>query len=678
MASGFYDPDSDDGRGYDSSSSSSSKGGKGGGKNKWWWDDYNYDYRDYSYRSGSGSRSWMSKIGYGYGDDYWKPKKDANEVYEELLGQLQNSANLIGDDSRGGVNVRWSNGQNVNDINKDSRDIYLSPDNVLTDSYGRKEVSEEVLDALTGKVYLASTLRETVSEDAYNQSVIARKAVKAHAAKTDPRKPCACGSEMLFGECCGKKIVGVDPNNAKNALTIWEAVETSIARNKIMSDWSGFGPYVANDAKRSSATKQEVQDYIDATVADPTTEAASLAIAWNLLNSSDPVVIPECYNDCIDAACEMMENEIDAEDRFQSCDELSKRLSEIIKTKDGGKSDGGSRKSDSPSVCDSSLLGDTVENKTDKDLSYQDAESSASEDGPSGDKPTDIKVPPPSGCSDIGKKYDLVPLKISEGHEEKYRSVVKENSSKIRAIRSSLLFRNNVDKMLSYGHRSGDIDENSLFKIRLDDDRVMSKTDVTSAKKIAICMLVDESGSMGCSRGSGKARYESARDVAIILAEGLRGMEGIGMSIYGHSAEEGSRYRGVTIREYHSPRQKNMAACMEIRARCQNHDSYAILHTANLFNRDYGDYDRKIIFVISDGEPGGGGYGGPPAMKHMLTVSQACEKRGIEVYGIGIDNAFTKETGRMMYGDNRFVVLEDTESSLGVMSRFIRQIAMKR
>ena len=77
----FYDPENDDGRGYEETSKKSNKG--------WWWRDHDYDYRDYSYSKGSGSRSWMSKIGGGYSDDYWKPKKDTTEVYQDLLNQLQ-------------------------------------------------------------------------------------------------------------------------------------------------------------------------------------------------------------------------------------------------------------------------------------------------------------------------------------------------------------------------------------------------------------------------------------------------------------------------------------------------------------------------------------------------------------------------------------------------------------
>jgi hypothetical protein len=657
---------------------------------KWWWEDYDYDHRDYSYSKGSGSRGWMSKIG-GDSDDYWKPKKNVNEVYQDLLNQLQNSSNIIGSDELGQIVVHWSDGQNVNDVKADKagcHNIYLSPDNLLSTSGKGNEVSEEILDAMTGKVYLASTLRETVDPKAYDQAKAARAIVADAKAK-------------------GKGKIDSKSNVISNAVTLWESIETSIARSKIVEDWAGFGPYVAGDAQRSSASKQSVQDFIDASVAKPSVDAATLAIAWNLLNSSDPVTIPDCYNGCIDAASEMMEEEIPAEDRFESCRELTDRIRKILKTKemegssegepdsesegDDKDGDGGSQgdkdgdgdgSSDSddddgtecdasakPSVCDGSLLGETVDNRTDVNLSEQEASEEASN---SDEDKAGITADVPDSLCNLGEKYDLIKVDIRSSFNDDYKKIVADHRSEIRSIRSSLMFRNNVTKMVSYGHRSGDIDENSLFKIKMNDDRVMTKADSVSNKKIAICLLVDESGSMGCDN-----RVEEACNTAIVMAESLRGMEGISVSIYGHSAEESHKYRNVTLREYYSPRQNNLAACMEISARAQNHDSYAILHTANIFNRDYLDYDRKILFVISDGEPAGSGYGGAPARKHMLNVSQACSKKGVEVYGVGVANAFTQAAGVSMYGDNKFVVLSDVRSSLGVMSRFIRQIAMK-
>ena len=686
----FYDPESESGRGYEPEAK----------KSKWWWDDHNYDHRDHSYSKGSGSRGWMSKIG-GYSDDYWKPKKDTKEVYQELLDQLQNSANLIGNDERGTINVQWSDGRDTNDPKKDaagSQTIYLSPDNLITSGSSGSEVSEESLDAMTGKVYLASTLRETVDATAYEQAKIARIAAKAKQMKITGHHHCPCNSGKYYGSCCAVKTAAIDVGVTADAVKIWEAIETSIARSKIIEDWAGFGPYVAADAERSTASKQEVQDYIDATSeTEPTTEAASLAIAWNLLNASDPITIPDCYDECIEAAVEMMEDEIAPEDRFQSCVELSDRIAKIIKKKreegsegegednessEGESNDDGSEgeseassssgegdsKGGTPKVCDSSLLGDTVENKTDAELSEQEGNGGEddAEDGGS------ISAEAPENMCDLGAKFDMVKFTIRPEYVTSYNRIVNEHRTEIRSIRSSLQFRSNVAKMVSYGHRSGDIDENSLFKIRMDDDRVMTKTDMISSKKIAICLLVDESGSMGCGN-----RVEDARNTAIIINESLRGMDGMSVSIYGHSAEESTKHPNLTLREYFSPRQTNAAACMEISARMQNHDSYAIQHTASIFNKDYHDYDRKILFVISDGEPAGSSYGGKPAMSHMLAVSQACDKRGIEVYGVGIDNAFSNAAGKLMYGDNRFVVLDDVKSSLGVMSRFIRQIAMK-
>jgi len=627
-------------------------------KSKWWWDDYNYDYRDYSYSKGSGSRGWLSKI--GYGSDYWKPKKNVNEVYQELLSQLQNSANILGDEDKGKVVVRWSNGEDVNsppDSESATHTIFLSPDNLVED----KKISEEILDSMTGKVYLASSIRDTTSVESYNKAKISRVASK----KINSTLPCPCNSGRCFRDCCKTTTESVDASVHRNAVVLWEAVETSIARSKIIEDWSGFGPYIASDAERSSDSKEKIQEFIDGSVDNPNIDAATLAIAWNLLNSSDTVDVPDVYNDCIEHACEVMENEISAEERFDSCMDISQRIYKILKSKSCS-GDGGEEKSSCGSglkVCDSSLLGEKVKNQTDSTLADQSSDE--------GDKIAGSAEAEGLGSS---TQFELITVEPEKSHESSYKNLLRDNSVQIKTIKNSLCFRNNIASMQSYGHRTGDIDENSLFKIRLKDDRVMQKTDTVSKKKIAVCLLVDESGSMGCHTES-RSRIEAAKKVAIVLGESLKSMEGMTVSIYGHTAE--CECDGVTLREYYSPRQPRMEACMEMAAREQNHDSFAILHAANLFNKDFSEYDRKIVFVISDGLPEGNDYGGPSARKHMLKVSEDCLKKGIEVYGIGIDNAFSAENGKSMYGDNKFVILKDVDSSLGVMVRFIRQIAMK-
>lgn len=621
-------------------------------KSKWFSD---YDYRDYAYSRGSGSSSWMSKLSTG-----WRREGDSKSALQDLLNQLQNSANIIGSDQAGRVKVRWSDGTNVNAPSDGDRQIYLSPDSLLKGG----EVPEETLDAMTGKVYLASTLRETVHPSSYSASQTLRR----------------MGNDV-----------------SKNALGLWESVETGIARSKILEDWAGFAPYIAEDARRSSASKEQVQGFIDASVMSPNLDAVTTAISWNLLNPKDQVQVPDCYDECIKVAEEMMQEEIKPADRASSCYSIVSKMNEILKQQEqqqqqqseGDKGEGegeadssegeadsskGKPKKDGkagkkPTLCDKSLLGEQVDNKTDKTLSEQQASESSKGDDDKGE----IRAKAPSDMCDMGKKVRV--KKEPANNPSEYQRVVTEHRREIGAVRSSLMFRNTHAKMVSYGHRSGDIDENSLFKVCMDDDRVMTRTDSINSKRIAICLLVDESGSMGCMEG-GEYYYEQARNVAIVLAEGLKGMDGIDVCIYGHTAEDG--FRGVTLREYYSPRQRNLASLMGIEARQENHDSWAILHTANIFNRDFGDHDRKIMFVISDGEPAGSGYGGSKARSHMLEVNRSCLKKGIEVYGVGIADAFPKETGEEMYGSDRCVILRDVKSSLGVISRFIRQIANKQ
>lgn len=654
---------------------------------KWWWSNYDYDYK--SHAVGGGSRSWMDKM--GYSDEWWTaPKKDAKEVYQGLLNQLQNSANIIGGDSVGKIVVHWSDGKQANTPISDkpgTRHIYLSPDNLVSDN----SVSEQILDAMTGKVYLASTLRETVDPATYTRAQEARQyaAFKKEGKSADQlhgRTNCICGSRKSISSCCRPKFKSSPVNVLNSAIDLWEAIETSVARSKIMEDWAGFGSYIASDAKRSSASKAAVQSFIDASVEKPSIEAAMLAISWNLLNSADPVSVPDCYDKCIQIASQMMENEIPSNERFDFCQNLASKIHGILKSDEpeeppesGGEGEAGEGEGEMPmagagaakpgedgcpSVCDSSLLGENVSNETDHSLSEQTAEGDAA-----GEDSATISAPMVDGLGTSGKEF--VFRRMDGGNRDEYNGVVSKHRSEIYAIRSSLAFRNNINKMVSYGHRSGDIDENSLFKIGMRDDRIMTKRDAVDTKKIAVCLLIDESGSMHSGR-----LYIEARNVGITIAEGLRGIDGIAVSIYGHTGDDEERSKS-TIREYYSPRQRDLSACMGIRARSENYDSWSILNTANIFNKDYLDYDRKIMFVISDGQPSGCCYGGRSAMNHMLEVSKSCGKRGLEVYGIGIKNAYSNDSGKLMYGENRFVVLNDVCSSIGIMSRFIRQVAIK-
>jgi cobalamin biosynthesis protein CobT len=117
---------------------------------------------------------------------------------------------------------------------------------------------------------------------------------------------------------------------------------------------------------------------------------------------------------------------------------------------------------------------------------------------------------------------------------------------------------------------------------------------------------------------------------------------------------------------------------MLIDAKEENIDGLSIELVAKQFGQDYPDH-RKILFHISDGEPASSHYGGDEAYKHTNEVCQNVRKKlDIEVYGIGICDAFSDPVGNKLYGKENFVVLEDVKSSVGVITRFLKQICNKR
>lgn len=621
-----------------------------------WFDRYTFDFRTVLVTPVTGSRSWISCLGSVFTEDaprsrYMRPseaKEFIASLLQSLLNQLQTSANIIGN-SKGerAIKVRWSSGSSTN--SPQSPEIILSPDDLV--DLKCMAIPDQAVDGMTGKVYLAATLRDTVDVRAFNESTEARSLAKG------------CSVHRC-------------------ALRIWEAIETMIARHQVIEDWAGFAPYLARDAARSSASKQDVQRYVDNTTKRPCVDGAAVVVSWSLLNPSGPLCVPACYLPCLQIAIDALAHEIAAEDRFRIAKAIALKISELFPVKEARPTSGesprpalvcGNRERESifrgrgmPIICDTSLFGLQVSNRVDHELANQLADFAPEED-------RDVSVSYRHDKDALAvPQIPTVNLPMSASAEDRqaFAELVRTYSSSIAAIRKSMMFRNTEMRLPSFGHRSGDIDENSLFKLRLDDDRVMCQMDQVRTKRIAVCLLVDESGSMGGEK------ITEARNVAICLAEGLKGIHGVVASIYGHTAEEHLLALGCCIREYLTPRAPEIASCMQMKGRCENHDGFAIQDTARRFQADYGAFDRKIIFVISDGSPHGADYGGAKALDHVRAVSEACRKVcRIEVYGIGIANAYDNELGARMYGPGNFVVIKDTVSSLQIMARFVAQVA---
>jgi cobalamin biosynthesis protein CobT len=276
------------------------------------------------------------------------------------------------------------------------------------------------------------------------------------------------------------------------------------------------------------------------------------------------------------------------------------------------------------------------------------------------------------------------------GKVKEYNDTVSELKGEIKAVINSLLFMNNHPESHIHGMLNGTLDPGSLHKLAItdmDEPRVFEQVENITGKKIAVSLLIDRSGSMGSDR------MRAACKVATILIEALGKIDGIELNVHTHttSIEDGylkrtekTGHEGIIdhdlvihdiIAEGEDSRHKLVTLCSGY----QNLDGYAIKHIGDRMAKDYPDYDEKIIFVISDGEPHSNNYQGFGAMRHVGDTAEFCRAvHKIKVFGIGVEDAFDNADGEMMYGEGNFIVLSDVTSSIKVMASFLRNVAVKQ
>ena len=590
---------------------------------------------------------WTKKL--GIFDD--QVSTDNKNKCLSLLRQLNRSANIILNDGENEKNVKvsFSGGHDSNTVCKD--DIFISPDDFLNSK------DEFIVDALTGKVLLATQLKRSVDKNTWTK-------VKLESKNSD------------FDSC-------------KN---IWQAIEQFVAREEVIKNWEGFVPYFVKHSENYISEKDKIQSLLNRTF---DIDGFSSMFAWNILFSENSLKVPRQYSELYEKCKKLIDiDNLPADKRW----EFSKKVVDIAKeyfkenSSHSGNSYQESTKDSDESKEDSNYLGNSdQESAEDSDESNESAfdDYKITDNELFGDKvknksfseAKNIDIEAPQEEDYVCRIYEncakpLEPKFIFKNENKKNLSLrekyLKKFKKEIQSISKCLLFRNTDLSVEDYGHENGTIDENSLHKLSYDDYRIYSEKTIRSKKNIAICLLVDESGSM-----MDRDRIDSAKEVAFVLSEAMKSVNGLKVCIYGHTAQTENN-EDIEITCYKTFEQQDTSSIFEMKAKQQNLDGHAIKYVAKRFAKDSFNFDKRIMFVISDGEPEGYGYSGSSAIKHTGSVSEFCRKKmSIDMIGIGVDNAFSATTADKLYGKNKSIVLDDVKKSLSVMSRYIRQISLK-
>jgi hypothetical protein len=268
-----------------------------------------------------------------------------------------------------------------------------------------------------------------------------------------------------------------------------------------------------------------------------------------------------------------------------------------------------------------------------------------------------------------GATYTRIVPPVNPETRERYKRVVSANRGAISRVKNCFDFHNTDFALSSYGLTVGGLDEQSLHKVQFGEtERLYERKDILAKKKWLVTLLIDQSGSM-----AGR-KMEQARELAIIFSEALKSLRDTDFSVYGFSTGGNTR---INTYCYKDTQTKKLEALSEA---CEHQNTglgFHIAHVGDKMLKQYPNHENRILFVITDGEPN---MTPTPTMNGYQHTAHCCNllrKRGINVYGIGIANAFGDPTGQQLFGNGNYTVLNDVRSTLNVLTNRLRNFFKK-
>ena len=217
-------------------------------------------------------------------------------------------------------------------------------------------------------------------------------------------------------------------------------------------------------------------------------------------------------------------------------------------------------------------------------------------------------------------------------------------------------------KLIHRSMRSGVLDTNKLAEAFQGVPTVYLREGEVKTDKVAVCVLIDESGSMGGDR------IRAARDTAILINEAIGQVPNVELFIYGHSGDM-KRSCSTEMYVYREKGYVPKFSLGSVCARSQNRDGIAILETAKRVRKQ--TKNPVLFFILSDGAPCAGAYGGESAMRHVKDCVTKAEHLGFYVIQVCINHSY--DPGKMF---RNYVVMENMSTLAVELGKAIKKATM--
>lgn len=223
-----------------------------------------------------------------------------------------------------------------------------------------------------------------------------------------------------------------------------------------------------------------------------------------------------------------------------------------------------------------------------------------------------------------------VHFRDAEDDKYKYNEVLSQiDLARASALRQLFKRKSKDLKFVIKGMKSGRFDTNKLAEAKQHVPTVYERIGEVKTDKIAVGLLIDESGSMSGSS------IRMAQQAAIMLNEIFKGQTDIELFIYGHTANDNHRGDSTEIIVYREPgKEMKKYALGSVHAKSNNRDGHAIFAVGNRIRRF--SKNPAILMVLSDGAPAASNYyNGVEDTKQKV---KKVERLGFQVIQIAINN----------------------------------------
>ena len=251
-----------------------------------------------------------------------------------------------------------------------------------------------------------------------------------------------------------------------------------------------------------------------------------------------------------------------------------------------------------------------------------------------------------------------------EENPSNFKKMLAEVKGDARRLADVLYTKTYSESKFMRGMRTGDLDDAKIVEAVHGVKTVHLLKTPKVSKKMSLCVLVDESGSMYGE----KAR--NAAKVAILIQEAYRIFPVGELFIYGFTSDHGDDFN--TVFRYKEPGLDLPYGLGSVAGRSNNRDGHCIRAVANrvrTFTKQ-----PMLFFVISDGQPAAGHYGGTAGMLDTKKAVEYATKKGFFPIQIGIDGISPAEQ-KIMFND--FVNYENSKQMVNEMRKLLLKKAHK-